>query len=72
MTVNRDCLNEAALIDYLYDECPPRDRAVMSAHLALCPRCAHELESLRETRVGLAAWTPPPVELGFRVVAVEK
>ena len=69
MTVNRDCLNEAALVDYLYDECAPRDRAAMSAHLALCTRCADELEALRQTRVGLAAWTPPAAELGFRIVA---
>ena len=68
MTLNRDCLNEAALVDYLYDECSPRDRAVMAGHLALCTRCSRELEALRETRVGLAAWVPPPADLGFRIV----
>jgi hypothetical protein len=69
MSLNVDCRNHDALADYLYDECPPGQREAMAAHLATCPQCASELASLRDTRLALAAWTPPAAELGFHVVA---
>jgi hypothetical protein len=69
MSPNVDCGNHDALADYLYDECEPEQRAAVAAHLATCQHCLSELESLRETRLALAAWTPPEAELGFRVVA---
>jgi hypothetical protein len=69
MSLNVDCENHEALVDYLYDECGPEQRAAFAAHLAGCARCAAEADALRETRGLLAEWTPPSVPLGFRIVS---
>lgn len=69
MSLNVDCENHEALVDYLYDECGPEQRAAFAAHLAGCARCAGEVDALRETRGRLAEWTPPSVPLGFRIVS---
>lgn len=69
MSLNVDCENHEALVDYLYDECGPEQRAAFAAHLAGCARCAAEADALRETRGLLAEWMPPSVPLGFRVVS---
>jgi anti-sigma factor RsiW len=63
------CLDEAALIDYLYDEGDATEREVLSAHIASCLRCAEEVQAMQATREELRAWTPPDAVLGFQVVA---
>lgn len=68
MTQIFQCGNSAALVDYLYDECGPAERAAIAAHMAICRACAAEASGLRAARVELAAWTPPEMPLGFRVV----
>ena len=62
------CGDEAALVGYLYDECESEERAAVAAHLAVCATCTEDLAGLRATRVELAGWIPPEVQLGFRVV----
>jgi hypothetical protein len=59
----------ASLVSYLYDECGPDERRVISAHVAVCLPCAEELASLGATRRLLGAWSPPDTQLGFRVVS---
>jgi hypothetical protein len=61
------CGNGQALVAFLYDECDPADRDGIAAHVADCAACTTEIESLRLTRTRLAAWTPPPAMLGFRI-----
>ena len=63
------CGDHGALVSYLYDECAPNERRAISAHVAICRECAEELTSLGATREQLATWTPPEVQLGFRVVS---
>mgnify|MGYP003350510310 CR=1 FL=1 len=58
-----------ALIAYLYGECDPEQRRVVSAHVAVCQRCAEELMALDSTREQLVQWVPPEVPLGFRMVS---
>jgi hypothetical protein len=69
MTLNFDCGNQEALVGYLYDEQEPAERAALAAHLLICNRCAKDVAALRETRAELAAWTPPHVQLGFRLAS---
>ena len=57
-----------ALVAYLYGECDDIERRRVERHLAECARCASELHELQSVRGTLAAWTPPPVRLGFRIV----
>ena len=61
------CGDSAALISYLYDECDAEERDAIGVHLAACPRCALEIESLGAARRMLPAWTPPQAGLGFRI-----
>jgi hypothetical protein len=61
------CGDGAALAGYLYDECEPGERAAVSAHLAMCERCASTLAGLRNTRDTLAMWTPPEGVAGVRI-----
>jgi hypothetical protein len=63
------CGDYGALVSYLYNECGPDERLVISAHVAVCSRCAEELSSLDVTRGHLATWSPPDAQLGFRVVS---
>jgi putative zinc finger protein len=69
MTMDFKCGDPAALAGYLYDECGTDERAAIAAHLATCPRCASELAALNATRMALASWRPPDVELGFRITS---
>lgn len=69
MKANVVCGDHDALIAYLYGECEPEQRRVVSAHIAVCQRCADELMALDGTREQLASWLPPEVPLGFRVVS---
>jgi anti-sigma factor RsiW len=63
------CGDHEALMSYLYDECAPHERRVISAHVAICNACAEELMALGATREQLALWAPPDVQLGFRIVS---
>jgi hypothetical protein len=65
------CGNHEALIAYLYDECEPPERESIAAHVALCALCTDEIQSLRDTRAHLGAWSPPSVALGFQIVRTE-
>ena len=67
MTEAFRCGDNAALIGYLYEECVPEERRAIEAHLGICPACAAELAAMRSTRVTLASWAPPEVELGFEI-----
>lgn len=58
-----------ALVAYLYDECEPRERERVEAHLAACARCAREAAAFRSVRGALEAWTPPEPAPGLRLVA---
>jgi hypothetical protein len=69
MTETLICGDHEALVSYLYDECAPHERRAISAHLAICRSCAEELMALGATREQLALWTPPDVQLGFRIVS---
>jgi hypothetical protein len=61
------CGDHAALVSYLYDECTPAERRAIAAHLVVCGACGEELIALGGTRDQLAMWTPPDVQLGFRI-----
>lgn len=63
------CEDDGALVSYLYGECEPNERRVISAHVAVCRACAEELTSLGATREQLAMWSPPAAQLGFRIVS---
>ena len=63
------CGDNSGLVSYLYDECTPAERRAIGAHVAICSACAEELIALGATREHLAMWTPPDVQLGFRIVS---
>lgn len=69
MTVRMQCLDEAAAIEYVYDELDAREREAIAAHVTSCTRCADEVRGLEATRDDLRAWVPPDAVLGFQVVA---
>jgi anti-sigma factor RsiW len=39
----------ALLMDYLEDQLPPAERALLEAHVVSCPRCVAFVESYRQT-----------------------
>jgi putative zinc finger protein len=67
MTETFTCGDHGALMSYLYDECTPAERRTIGAHVAICSACAEELIALGAAREHLAMWTPPDVQLGFRI-----
>ncbi len=67
-----ECGDNAALVTYLYDECEPAERRAIETHLAICPVCAAEIATLSSTSLQLAAWTPPALDVNFRVVAEQR
>ena len=67
MNDNYRCGDPEGLIAFVYGESDPAEREAVAAHVAGCPSCAEEIESLRSTRTMLAAWTPPETSLGFRI-----
>ena len=69
MTESFVCGDHGALVSYLYDECAAGERRAIGAHVAICSFCAEELATLGATREQLGAWTPPDVQLGFRIVS---
>ncbi len=68
MTETFECGDNPALVGFMYGECGPGEKRAIESHLAICPACTAELAALGATRLQLAAWTPPEVELGFQVV----
>ena len=67
-----ECGDNAALVTYLYDECEPAERRAIETHLSNCPVCAAEIAALSSTSLQLAAWTPPALDVNFRVVAEQR
>lgn len=65
------CGNHEVLIGYVYDEHEPAERESIGAHLALCAACAEEIQTLRDTRAHLGAWTPPALPLGFQLTRTD-
>ena len=63
------CGDNAALVGYLYDEGEAGERAAIAAHLAICSKCAKEVDELSPTRHQLSAWTPPETHLDFRLTS---
>jgi anti-sigma factor RsiW len=56
------CDERERLIDYLYDESDPPERAAVEAHLAHCAACRDEVGALRSVRHDLLAWSVPEQE----------
>ena len=67
-----ECGDNAALVTYLYDECEPAERRAIETHLAACPVCDAEVAALSSTNLQIAAWTPPALDVNFRVVAEQR
>jgi anti-sigma factor RsiW len=50
------CREEVELItDYLEDALPPERRALLEAHLAICPGCSEYVDQMRTLAGGLGA-----------------
>lgn len=57
------------LLDLAYGELSRREARAVERHLASCPACRGELESIRETRAVMSALAPEPApEAGERVL----
>jgi len=67
MSLTFECGDKNALVAYLYEECEPELRDVISGHLTRCDSCSNEIDGLGWTRQRLEVWTPPMPELGFRM-----
>ena len=62
-------LDRDALVAWLYDECSPEEQERVEAHLAVCGRCAAEVESFQSLRGSLETWDVPATPPGMRVVS---
>lgn len=58
LTLN-SCGEQDRLIDYLYDELEPDERARFEEHLSSCAECRLALDGMREVRAALATWQLP-------------
>ena len=67
MSLTFECGDKNALVAYLYEECEPELRDVISGHLTRCDSCSSEIDGLGWTRSRLEVWTPPMPELGFQM-----
>ena len=63
------CDERERLIGYVYDECPPEERAAVHAHLSGCAVCRDEIGALRSVRDDLLAWEVPDHESVWRPFA---
>src|SRR5688500_8193974 len=63
------CDERERLIDYLYDEGAPHERAEVQAHLAECATCRREIGALRSVRQDLLAWAVPESDPVLRPLA---
>jgi len=68
MTDN-SCIEQEALVEYLYGEADDQTRQRIETHARRCPQCAEEIGGLREVRGTLETWSLPHAALGLRVVA---
>lgn len=68
MTDN-SCIEQDALVDYLYGEADDDTRRRIEAHARGCTQCADEIGGLRDVRDTLKTWNTPPVAMGVRVVS---
>src|SRR5918996_4988778 len=62
------CESKELIVGYLYGELSGDERSRFDAHLAGCSDCRIEIEELKTTRAHLALWTPPELDLGFRLI----
>jgi hypothetical protein len=62
------CPDKEQLIAYVYGEATEEEGAAIARHLPGCAACAADEAGLRRVRTTLAAWRPPEVALGFRIV----
>ena len=60
--------NQDALLDYLYEEGDAAERLKVARHLQECVACSVAVLEMQSVRGILREWTPPPAELGFRIV----
>jgi hypothetical protein len=67
MSLTFECGDKNALVAYLYEECEPELRDVISGHLTRCDACSNEIDGLGWTRRRLEVWTPPMPALGFQM-----
>ena len=67
MSLTFECGDKNALVAYLYEECEPELRDVISGHLTRCDSCSSEIDGLGWTRQRLEVWTPPMPALGFQM-----
>lgn len=67
MSLTFECGDKNALVAYLYEECEPELRDVISGHLTRCDACSNEIDGLGWTRRRLEVWAPPMPELGFQM-----
>ena len=65
-------INEEALVDYLYDEGDPAERLKVARHLQDCAACSVAVLELQSVRGLLSEWKPPPMALGFKIVAADE
>jgi len=59
------CLSKEELTDYLFAKDAAPDRAAAAAHIAACPACREEVESLKRLKAAAAALPPAPVSVDF-------
>jgi anti-sigma factor RsiW len=64
-------ISEEALVDYLYDEGDAAERLKIARHLHDCAACSVAVLELQSVRGLLSEWKPPPVPLGFKIVAAD-
>lgn len=50
---------EEAIVEFIYDEMAPVDRAMFEDHLTACVWCRDEIAGMRGAQAQLAAWEPP-------------
>jgi hypothetical protein len=62
------CESKELIVGYVYGELSGDEQAKFDAHLAGCTDCRIEIEELKTTRAHLALWTPPELDLGYRLI----
>jgi hypothetical protein len=62
------CESKELIVGYVYGELSGDEQARFDAHLAGCTDCRIEIEELKTTRAHLALWTPPELDLGYRLI----
>ena len=65
-------ISEESLVDYLYDEGDPAERLKIARHLQDCAACSVAVLEMQSVRGLLSEWTPPPVQLGFKIVSADE